>query len=30
LSGIFSREDVAKENPDLIIKDATALPNFIE
>jgi phosphoglycolate phosphatase len=30
LSGIFSLEDVAKENPDLIIKDATALPNFIE
>jgi phosphoglycolate phosphatase len=30
LSGIFSREDVAKENPDLIIKDATALANFID
>jgi phosphoglycolate phosphatase len=30
LSGIFSREDVAKENPDLIIKDATMLPSFIE
>jgi HAD superfamily hydrolase (TIGR01509 family) len=30
LSGLFSREDFAKEHPDLIIKDATALPNFIE
>ena len=30
LSGLFSRQELAKENPDLIIKDATALPNFIE
>jgi HAD superfamily hydrolase (TIGR01509 family) len=30
LSGLFSRQELAKENPDLIIKDVTALPNFIE
>jgi len=30
LSGIFSRQELAKENPDLIIEDVTALPNFIE
>ena len=30
LSGLFSREDFAKEHPDLIIKDATALPHLIE
>jgi hypothetical protein len=30
LSGLFSRQELAKENPDLIIKDAAALPNFIE
>ena len=30
LSGLFSREDFAKEPPDLIIKDATVLPNFIK
>jgi phosphoglycolate phosphatase len=30
LSGLFSREDLANEHPDLIIKDVTALPNFIE
>ena len=29
LSGLFSRQELAKENPDLILKDATALPNFI-
>jgi HAD superfamily hydrolase (TIGR01509 family) len=30
LSGLFSCKELAEENPDLIIKDATALPNFIE
>jgi phosphoglycolate phosphatase len=30
LSGLFSYEDFIKEKPDLIIKDATELPNFIE
>ena len=30
LSGLFSCQELAEENPDLIIKDATALPNFIE
>jgi phosphoglycolate phosphatase len=30
LSGLFSHEELAKEQPDLILKDATALPNFIE
>ena len=30
LSGLFSREEVAAEHPDLIIKDAAALPTFIE
>jgi len=30
LSGLFSCQERAEENPDLIIKDATALPNFIE
>lgn len=29
LSGLFSREDFTKEHPDLIIKDAAALPDFI-
>jgi phosphoglycolate phosphatase-like HAD superfamily hydrolase len=30
LSGLFSRQELAEENPDLIIKDVTVLPNFIE
>jgi HAD superfamily hydrolase (TIGR01509 family) len=30
LSGLFSRQELAKEQPDLILKDATALPNFIQ
>lgn len=30
LSGLFSRQELIEENPDLIIKDVTALPNFIE
>jgi HAD superfamily hydrolase (TIGR01509 family) len=30
LSGLFSRQELAEENPDLIIKDVTMLPNFIE
>ncbi len=30
LSGLFSRQELMEENPDLIIKDVTALPNFIE
>ena len=30
LSGIFSRQELAEENPDLIIKDVTELPAFIE
>ncbi len=30
LSGLFSREEFVKEQPDLIIKDAAALPNFVE
>jgi HAD superfamily hydrolase (TIGR01509 family) len=29
LSGLFSREELAKERPDLILKDVTALPKFI-
>ena len=29
LSGLFSRQELAKENPDLILKDATKLPNHI-
>jgi len=29
LSGLYSRQEVAKLNPDLIIKDATQLPNYI-
>lgn len=29
LSGLFHREDFVMEHPDLIIKDATALPSFI-
>ncbi len=29
LSGLFSREELAKENPDFIIKDVTALPRFL-
>jgi HAD superfamily hydrolase (TIGR01509 family) len=30
LSGLFSRRELAQENPDLIIKDVTVLPKFIE
>ncbi len=30
LSGLFSRQELVEENPDLIIKDATVLPKFIE
>ena len=30
LSGIFSHQELAEENPDLIIKDVTELPAFIE
>jgi HAD superfamily hydrolase (TIGR01509 family) len=30
LSGLFSRRELAQENPDLIIKDITVLPKFIE
>lgn len=30
LSGLFYREEFVKEQPDLIIKDAAALPNFVE
>jgi HAD superfamily hydrolase (TIGR01509 family) len=30
LSGLFSRQELVEENPDLIIKDVTVLPNFIE
>jgi phosphoglycolate phosphatase len=30
LSGIFSFQELAEENPDLIIKDVTELPAFIE
>lgn len=30
LSGLFSRQELIEENPDLIIKDVTALPKFIE
>jgi HAD superfamily hydrolase (TIGR01509 family) len=30
LSGLFSRQELAEENPDLIIKDVTVLPKFIE
>jgi pyrophosphatase PpaX len=30
LSGIFSRQELAEEKPDLIIDDVTTLPNFIE
>jgi HAD superfamily hydrolase (TIGR01509 family) len=30
LSGIFSRRELAKENPNLIIRDVTVLPAFIE
>lgn len=30
LSGLFSRKELVKENPDLIIKDATLLPDFID
>lgn len=30
LSGLFSRQELMEENPDLIIKDVTALPNFIK
>jgi len=30
LSGLFSRRELAEEKPDLIIKDITALPKFVE
>jgi phosphoglycolate phosphatase-like HAD superfamily hydrolase len=30
LSGLFSREELAREQPDLILSDATALPNLIQ
>jgi HAD superfamily hydrolase (TIGR01509 family) len=30
LSGLFSREELAKERPDLILKDVNMLPKFIE
>ena len=30
LSGLFSREELAKERPDLILKDVNVLPKFIE
>jgi HAD superfamily hydrolase (TIGR01509 family) len=30
LSGLFSREELAKEQPDLILKDVTQLPNHIQ
>ena len=30
LSGLFSHEELAKENPDLILEDITQLPNHIE
>jgi len=30
LSGLFSREELAVEKPDLILKDASLLPEFIE
>ncbi len=30
LTGLFSHEELAKENPDLIIKNVTKLPQFIE
>jgi HAD superfamily hydrolase (TIGR01509 family) len=30
LSGLFFHEELAKENPDLILKDVTYLPKFIE
>ena len=29
-SGLYSQQELAKLNPDLILKDATQLPNFIE
>jgi HAD superfamily hydrolase (TIGR01509 family) len=30
LSGLFSREELAKENPDLILNDVTELPSFLD
>jgi len=30
LSGLYSRDELAKENPDLIVKDITELPEFLE
>jgi phosphoglycolate phosphatase-like HAD superfamily hydrolase len=30
LSGLFSREELAKEKPDLILKDVTELPLFLD
>jgi phosphoglycolate phosphatase-like HAD superfamily hydrolase len=30
LSGLFSYQELVEENPDLIIKDVTVLPKFIE
>jgi len=29
LSGLFSREELAEERPDLILKDVTVLPDFV-
>jgi phosphoglycolate phosphatase-like HAD superfamily hydrolase len=30
LSGLFSRGELASEKPDLILKDVSLLPDFIE
>lgn len=30
LSGLYDREELSKENPDLILPDVSKLPNFIE
>jgi len=30
LSGLFTRQELAKENPDLILENATKLPNYME
>jgi phosphoglycolate phosphatase len=30
LSGLFSREELARENPDLILRDVTELPAFLD
>jgi HAD superfamily hydrolase (TIGR01509 family) len=29
LTGLFTRQELAKQNPDLILKNATTLPNFL-